>query len=157
MSPHGEMDIIFGFEPKVESSNLSGGTLRRVKYKHSKIKNKTMKKYILITLFLVSFLIPTIAGAAIVPCGNTNPCQLNDFFTMLTNIYVFIVLNIATPLAILSLVIGGIFILISAGNPSLATRGKQIVWMAVIGLALVFASWVIIKTILTAIGYNGTF
>ena len=101
-------------------------------------------------------LVPFLVSAAIVPCGNSGgtPCQLIDFFALLTNIYVFIVWNIATPLAILALMIGGIFLLVSAGNPNLMSLGRKIVWLAIIGLVLVFGSYLIIKTILTTLGFQ---
>jgi hypothetical protein len=126
-----------------------------------------MNKSLLFGVFLVLFLIPALvylpAGMAsaqgIVQCGNTGqpPCQIQDFFAMLGRIYNFIVLYIAAPLAVLGLTIGGIFLLISAGNPNLAGQGKKIIWMSIIGLVLAFGSWLIIKTILGAIGYKYSF
>jgi type IV secretory pathway VirB2 component (pilin) len=71
---------------------------------------------------------------------------------MLFNIYDFIVWNIATPLAIIALVVGGIFMMISAGNPGMMGLGKTIVVAAIIGLVLVFCSWLIIDTIITSMG-----
>ena len=62
---------------------------------------------------------------------------------------------IATPLAVIALTIGGIFMLISAGNPNLFNTGKKIVYAAIIGLVLVFCSWLIVNTILSIIGYQG--
>jgi len=73
---------------------------------------------------------------------------------MLDRIYNFIVWNIATPLAVLALVIGGVLIIISAGNPGLAGLGKKMALTAVIGLVLVFCSWLIINFIMTALGYQ---
>ena len=125
-----------------------------------------MKKNLLIGLFLVLFLIPVLAlgQAPFVRCGNgdpiivngkcTNCCTICNFFETLIYIYNFLVLSIATPLAIVGVTIGGVFILISAGNPTLMGKGKQILWSAIIGLFLVFASWVIINTILSVIGYQ---
>ena len=91
----------------------------------------------------------------LVPCGVTCNCTITNFFIMLANIYGFIVWYIATPLAVLALTIGGIFILISAGNPNLMGKGKQILYAGIIGLILVFCSWLIIDTILFIIGYTG--
>ena len=93
-----------------------------------------MKKlFLLINLFiLLLVLAPVLVNAQIilVPCGNapgpttlpgtTNPCTINDFFALLNNIFNFVVYWVATPLAILMLTIGGIMIMISAGNPNLA-------------------------------------
>jgi hypothetical protein len=74
---------------------------------------------------------------------------------MLVKIYNFIVQDIATPLAIISLTVGGILMMMSAGNPNLMTLGKKIFYAAIIGLALVFGSWVIINTIaVTILGYS---
>jgi hypothetical protein len=117
-----------------------------------------MKKPLLIALFLVLFLIPALASAQapFVRCGNEGqqPCTICDFFATLTYVYNFLVLDIATPLAIIALIIGGIFLLISAGNPNLHGTGKKIMYAAIIGLALVFGSWLIINTILSVLGYN---
>lgn len=92
-------------------------------------------------------------SAGLVPC-DTN-CKIGDFFTMLVNVYKFIVFKIATPLAIIAITIGAIFMLISAGNPNLFGTGKKILWVAIIGLVLVFGSYAIIGFILTTIGFHG--
>ena len=97
----------------------------------------------------------------LVPCGDKDSsgkqcsCDIGHIFVMLSLIYNFIVIDIATPLAVLALTIGGILWLISAGNPRLLGVGKSIFWAAVIGLALVFCSWIIIDFILKAVGYTG--
>lgn len=90
----------------------------------------------------------------LVPCGNVNCCKIDHIFILLNNIFNFIVRWIAIPLAILMITIGGVMILISAGNPNLANLGKNILRWAIIGLVLVFCSWVIINFILTALGYQ---
>jgi hypothetical protein len=92
----------------------------------------------------------------IIHCGydSSCPCEIGDFFSTLVYIYNFIVIYIATPLAVIALIIGGVLLMISAGNPNLATKGKQILWAAIIGLVLVFGSYLIIDFILcTALGY----
>lgn len=119
-----------------------------------------MKKlFLLISLFfLILFLTPVLISAQepLVPCGNAGQksCTIDDFFIMLARIFNFIVKFIATPLAVLMLTIGGIMILISAGNPTLAGMGKKILWVSVIGLVLVFCSWLIVNFILGALGYT---
>ena len=62
----------------------------------------------------------------IVQCGNdpSSPCGILDFFAMLERIYSFIVFYIATPLAVISLIIGGILMMISAGDPTTFGKGK---------------------------------
>lgn len=95
-------------------------------------------------------------GAPVVVNGDcTNCCGIGDFFVMLVDIYEFIVFYIATPLAVIALTIGGIFMMISVGNPKWLQAGKDIFWAAIIGLALVFGSYVIIDFVLKAIGFVG--
>ena len=117
-----------------------------------------MKKNLLIGLFLVLFLIPVLAlaQAPFVQCGNPGQkcCTICSFFETLFRIYNFLVLDIATPLAIVGVTIGGVLILISAGNPKLMGTGKKFLYSAIIGLVLVFCSWLIINEILSALGYN---
>lgn len=107
--------------------------------------------------------IPLLVKADIVPCnptcdenGNcTGQCTINDFFTLLVNIYQFIVFDIATPLAVIALTVGAVFMIVSAGNPGLMGTGKKIFYAAIIGLVLVFCSWLIINFILvTLLGYS---
>jgi Type IV secretion system pilin len=132
-----------------------------------------MKKYSL-ALFVLSILlliIPSVIYAApvcidpaatgLVPCGVTKnpngslvcPCEIRHFFVMIQRIYGFAVLNITFPLVGLFIVIGGATMLISGGNPGMIDRGRKIIIYAVVGGILVFASWVIIDSVLKAIGY----
>ncbi len=115
-----------------------------------------MKKlFLLISLFFLFLLLtPVLANAqGLVPCNGPD-CTIESFFVLLDRIFNFIVKWITTPLAILMMTIGGIMILISAGNPGLATQGKNILWVSVIGLVLVFGSWLIVNFILTTLGYR---
>ena len=141
-----KLDIIFGFEPKVPGSSPGEGT--------KEFKNKDMQnKYLFFILAISIFLVPLSSMAfQIVPCQNN--CGIQDLFTMLNNIYTFIVTYIAAPLATIALVIGGIIMLTSAGNPSQFQKGKQILFLAIIGLVLAFGSYLIIETLLKAMGYK---
>jgi type IV secretory pathway VirB2 component (pilin) len=111
-----------------------------------------MKKILLIAILLSLVLTPFTISAAIVPCQNG--CTINDFFTMLGNIYDFVAGGIAGPLAIVAIIIGGMMMILSAGNPALFARGKQVLLLAVIGLLLTYGSKLIIDTLLNAMGYR---
>ena len=95
-------------------------------------------------------------ASGFVPCGQdaSCPCEIIDLFAMVFRVFDFFIKWIVGPLATLMLIIGGIMILISAGNPNLAGLGKKTLYAAIIGLALVFCSWIIINFILTTIGYR---
>ena len=83
-------------------------------------------------------------------CGNAGlyACGINDFFSYAWKYLSFYVIDIATPLAVIALIVGGIFMMISAGNPNLMGTGKKILYAAIIGLVLVFCSLIIINFIL---------
>jgi len=89
-----------------------------------------MKRLFLVILLLSVIFVPFLAKAALVPqtcgqsgeitydengnctSGSTCPCGICHFFQMLANIYDFIVKDIATPLAVIALTIGGIMMMI---------------------------------------------
>jgi len=114
---------------------------------------------LLSTIFMPVFARATCGdGSGIINCGcaadGSDACTIGDFFTTLGKIYSFIVKDIATPLAVIAITIGGILMLISAGNPNLMSTGKKVFYSAIIGLVLVFCSYLIINFILcTALGY----
>ncbi len=127
-----------------------------------------MKKILLFFILLVTFLAPQLAMSALVPCGNDgqNPCTLSDFFVLIRNVYDFMVWTIALPIAGLMIMIGGILILISGGpgganpitgaiSPNLYSTAKNIITYSIIGVVLIFGSWLIIDAVLKAIGYTG--
>ena len=116
-----------------------------------------MKKPLLVTIFLVSFFIPVLALAQLVPapgCPN-GIYTICDFFQMLVNVYTFIVLQIATPAAFIALVVGAIFMMVSAGNPTTFGKGREIIKWAIIGLVLAFCSYLIIDFFLHMVGFTG--
>jgi len=120
--------------------------------------NKIFLSVIVFCLLSIIFapVLARAAGEGIVTCGNdaSDPCTIGDFFDMLGKIYEFIVKNIATPLAIIALTVGGVMMMISAGNPNLMGNGKKIMYAAIIGLVLVWCSWLIIDSVLKAVGYT---
>lgn len=123
-----------------------------------------MKKSFLTFLLLGLLIIPVFSSAqGLVPCGNGDPsqpgfqpCTLDSFFVLIQNIFTFIVWDISTPLAGLLIVAGGVMLIFSAGNPSYVSTGKNMIYGALIGWFLVWGSYLIIDTVLIAIGFIGT-
>ncbi len=80
------------------------------------------------------------------------PCQFCHLFVMFDGIVDFVLVYIVFPVATLLLVIGGGLLLLSAGDPAKITQGRKIMTSVVIGLAIIFASWLFINTFFMAIG-----
>lgn len=132
-------------------------------------------------LFLLTFLsfflinIPLVYGAGIIPkaTGETAPSgcvdrakelnidaktycgnyAINDFITLAINIARWI-LGIVGSLSLVMFIYGGFMFLISAGSSESVTKAKQIIVAAVIGLAIVFSSYLIIKFTLDSMGID---
>ncbi|MFH0852711.1 MAG: hypothetical protein V1845_03900 [bacterium] len=123
---------------------------------------KTYKKIVIFS-FLVScflfFFLPLLAQGRIVPeCigtdGKAGPCELCDFFKLLKNIFNFIAFNLAPPLAGFLFLLAGFFFLTSGGSEDQAKRAKKIFTDTVIGLVIIFTSWLIVNSIIQIIGKN---
>lgn len=111
----------------------------------------------IIPIFLVCVLglviVPQIAGARIVPeCTGPKGCGLCDFFLLITNIYDFIAFKLAPPVAGILIVFAGALFLISGGSEERISQAKKIFVNVVIGLVFVFASWLIVNSVIQVIG-----
>lgn len=89
----------------------------------------------------------------LVPCGTTGcPCQPCDFFAIIDHALDFILFRMVPVIAILLLVIGGIMFFFAGTDPGMFGKAKAIITSTIIGLAIIFTSFLIIGTILSAIG-----
>lgn len=128
--------------------------------------NKKYSKFIILLSVFCFLLSANICCAAIIgevencdcnAADNTGDCQkycegdygLNDFVQIFINCYKKI-LGIVGSLALLMFIYGGFMFLISSGNSEKITQAKQIIVSAVIGLIIVFTSYMIIQFIFTA-------
>ena len=66
------------------------------------------------------------------------------------------ILGIVGSLTLAMFIYAGFTMLISAGNSQKVSQAKGILMAAVIGLAIVFSSYLIIKFVLAALGYSWT-
>lgn len=113
----------------------------------------------------VPLLIPfAVSQAAVVPdCGILDPitktinrpCDFGALLELVNNVINFLLFVIATPLVALILVYVGWLYLSDGGSDSNIKKAKgilpNVVWGYVIGLA----AWLIIKTILSVLGFKG--
>ena len=114
-------------------------------------------KFIVLTLMLLIISVPLSAWAAgLVPCGvsennpatvidETAPCSLCHLYVLIDNILDFIMWTIAPIVAVLAVGWAGFNIMISGEQPGLRAKGFGIIKTTVIGLAIMFAGWVLIN------------
>jgi len=120
-----------------------------MKNKRSKIKN-----LVLLTVFLFSTLLPVSVMAALVPCGGPGQedCQLCHLFVLIDNIIDYLFTYIIPPVALLVIVIGGIYMITAGGDPQAVQKAKSVITAAAIGLAVIFLALVFLYTFLDIIG-----
>lgn len=112
---------------------------------------KSKKSLIAIGIALIVFA-PLIASAGLVPCGGTGasdtptvPCNLCHLFTLIQKILNFLAWIIAPTLAVLVIAVGGFKIMLSGPKPGLRNEGIDAIKIAITGLLIVFAAWVVIN------------
>jgi len=119
---------------------------------------KTKKIFIFLLIFLF-LLAPALSLAAgLVPCDNvTNKCDFNQFMNLVNIIIKFILVDMVIPIAAIMFAYAG-FLLVTAGGEAAGarTKAKSIFTNAVLGLIIAVAAWLIVRTILSILGYNGS-
>ena len=117
-----------------------------------------MKIVLIITILFTALFIANLALAGIhtgpiVPCGGTgqSECNLCHLWNLGSNIINFISFNLAIPAAALLFVVAGVFFLTSGGNQDRVDRARTIFTNTVIGLTIIFCSWLLIDTLLKTI------
>jgi hypothetical protein len=128
------------------------------------IRGKT--KIIIFTFLLFIFSVHLVSAGSIVPYSDpgqknhviyeAGEYTLNDFLLIGINVS-DIILGVVGSLALLMFVYGGFMFLISSGNSEKVTKAKGIIIAAVVGLAIVFASYLIIQFVMEAFGFTGGF
>jgi uncharacterized membrane protein len=124
---------------------------------------KTFQKiFILSSLLLTGLIAANLVQAGfvtepIVPCGREGQpaCTLCHLWHLASNIINFISFNLAVPLAILLFVAAGIVFLTSGGSEEKVSLAKSIFTNTVIGLVIIFCSWMLIDTLLKNIANPG--
>ena len=118
-----------------------------------------MKKRLAILLVFSGLFISFAAAQAdegLVPCGGEGQpsCQLCHVFVMFDRIVDFVMITLVPPLAALMLVIGGIMYFTAAGNPGSISKATSLLPSVLLGLVIVYGSWLIINSFFLFIGVN---
>jgi type IV secretory pathway VirB2 component (pilin) len=117
---------------------------------------KIAKISLIIALFL--FLSAGFAEAAgLVPCGGTGQetCRLCHFFKLIDNLLDFLLLRMVPVVAVLMIVVAGAMLFFGGVNSKMLSQAKAIITSVVIGLIIIFTAFLIVGTVLSAIGLAG--
>ncbi len=120
-----------------------------------------MQKFKKLFISLTLLAIPVLAFAqeikdGLVPCDNvTKPCDWTQLMYMVNLIIHFILFYMAIPIAAIMFLYAGFELVTSGGSTEKRGTAKKVFTNAVIGLVLAAACWLIIRIILTILGFNG--
>lgn len=93
-------------------------------------------------------------GAGLVPCVDN--CDFGFFFDLLNNVVNFVMNFILIPIFALVLMFMGYQYLMARGNPGMHEKFKKTLWAMLKGMTLILLAWLIVKTLLILVGYQGT-
>lgn len=105
---------------------------------------------------------PGFPNDTLIPCGHevngviTNPCSFNDALVMINAIIKFILFKLAVPVAAVMFFYAGVKMVTSGGSPESRGMAKNIFTNTAIGLFIAAGAFIIINTILTILGYDGS-
>ena len=136
---------------------------------------KNITKFLFFILISSMLILPAISFAAIdtsilVHCGLSSdlatqkghpeyadPCDFNDAMDMVNTVISFILYVLAVPICAIMFAYAGI-LLITGGEEfsSARTKAKSIFTNAALGLIFVAGAWLIIRTVLFILGYDGS-
>ena len=86
-------------------------------------------------------------------CGDY---AVSDMVTLVINI-AQLILGLVGSLTLIMFVYGGVMFLISAGSSDKIAKAKKIIVAAIVGLIIIFSSWIIIKFVADSLGAQGKF
>lgn len=114
-----------------------------------------MNKKLFLIVLSVFLLIPTFSYAIcegdIIPCGGDKPiCEFCHVFELANNIIVYLMTCLAPIVSGVMLILGGFYFMIAGVDPSKMNKAKEVVTAAIVGLIVIFVSWVILNTFLSS-------
>ncbi len=118
-----------------------------------------MNKKIVSTLYIftVLTLLPIAAHAQLVKCGPSGQggayaeCSIDDFFGLFVNVFNWL-LGMSAVVAFIFLIYGGIRMFLYSVDEEHLAAGKKTVIEALIGLAIVLLAYILVNTLLVALG-----
>ena len=122
-----------------------------------------LKKFLIrnCTSVIVSVLLATPSlslAAGLVSCGGAGEpaCDWNGLMSLINTVIHFLLFYMAIPIAAIMFAYAGFELVSSGGSTEKRGIAKKVFTSAVIGLILAVAAWLIVSTVLSILGYEGS-
>ena len=101
---------------------------------------------------------PVVTGADGKQTGGeiTNPCGFTDLLIMINRVIHYILFVLVVPIAAILFVYAGFMLITSGGEVGKKKKALSVFWNVGLGLIIAVAAWLIISTVLTIVGYDGS-
>jgi hypothetical protein len=127
---------------------------------------KIIIKFLIPVFIFLILILPVFSFAqtstGLIPCGQSDatgkiahPCDFNAFMTLINNVIHFILFVLVIPIAAIMFFYAGFELVTSGGSTEKRGIAKKVFTNAVIGLVIAAGAWLIIKMILSILGFNG--
>jgi uncharacterized membrane-anchored protein YitT (DUF2179 family) len=138
------------------------------------IKNiKKLAVFVLVFSILVFPLVSFALKSELIPCGTEStplvtkdgvqtggeiiePCTFNHLLTMVNNVVDFVLFRLALPIAAILFAYAGFMLITSGGEVGKKKKALGVFWNVGLGLVIMAAAWLIINTILSILGFDGS-
>jgi len=120
------------------------------------MRKKVIFSLLIVTALLLVSIIPVFAQEGLIPPpsqGGDGDYALSDFLVLAIKISQLI-LGLVGSLSLLAFVAGGVMFMLSGGSSDKVEKAKRIITAAVVGLIIVFSSWIIIRFVILSLGSN---
>lgn len=116
------------------------------------IKNNISFRGLLVFSILFFLVAAPALAKGLVPCGDFGEpeCNFCHFFALIQNVIDFLIIKLIPPMATIMVVVGGLGYVVGAhtGNEKTGNWGRKVLVSVVIGLFIVYGSWVVVNTLL---------
>ena len=85
----------------------------------------------------------------------SNPCDFNDAMELINRLINFVLFTLTIPLVTIMFIYAGVKLIFSGGEAAARTKAKGVFFNAVIGLVIAFTGFLVIRVILSILGYDG--
>lgn len=95
--------------------------------------------------------------SGLITCGQEGlpECDFEQLLLLVNKVLRFLIFVIGVPIITLSFAYAGFLMVTSGGNPSKKDEAKSIIGNAIVGLIVLLAAWLIVRTVLIIFGYSG--
>ena len=94
------------------------------------------------------------ANGKVYKAGEIVQCEFSDFMKLIDNVINFILFTLAIPISAIMFAYAGFKMVTSGGSTEARGKAKSVASSTVFGLVIAAGAWLIVKTILTILGYK---